>query len=146
MANSGPFEEPELAAAGRAVLLDDLGAGDVGRHQVGRELDAAERQVQRAAERADHQRLGQPRHAFQQAMAAAEERDQQLLDHLVLADDDLAQLLEDSFAGVAQLADGGRIVECSKHGRSSRGFLDVAVVIVNASASRARGAAARLYR
>ena len=105
-----PFEKAEFAAAGRAVLLDDFGAGDVGRHQVGRELDAAERQAQAAGQRADHQRLGQARHAFQQAMAAAEERDQQLFDHLVLADDDLGQLFEDFFAGFAQLADGGGIV------------------------------------
>ena len=54
---------------------------------------------ERAAERADHQRLGQARHAFQQAMAAAEQRDQQLLDHLVLADDDLGQLLAGFFRG-----------------------------------------------
>ena len=63
-----------------------------------------------AGQRADHQRLGQAGHAFQQAVAAAEEGDQQLLDHLVLADDDLGQLREDLFAGVAQLANGGRIV------------------------------------
>ena len=105
-----PFEEAEFAAAGRAVLFDDFRAGDVGRHQVGRELDAAERQAQAAGQRADHQRLGQPRHAFQQAMAAAEERDQQLLDHLVLADDDLGKLLQDFFTGLVQLADGGGIV------------------------------------
>ena len=42
-----PFEEPALARAGRAVLFQDFGAGDVGRHQVGRELHAAEREVQR---------------------------------------------------------------------------------------------------
>ena len=105
-----PFEKAEFAAAGRAVLLDDFRAGDVGRHQVGRELHAAERQAQAAGQRADHQRFGQPRHAFQQAMAPAEERNQQLFDHLVLADDDLGKLLEDFFAGLVQLADGGRIV------------------------------------
>ncbi len=37
-----PLQEAELALAGRAVLLDHLGAGDVRRHQVGRELDTAE--------------------------------------------------------------------------------------------------------
>ena len=35
-----PGREHHLAAAGRRVFLDDVGAGDVGRHQVGRELDA----------------------------------------------------------------------------------------------------------
>ena len=37
---------------------------------------------QRVGQRADHQRLGQARHADQQAVPAGEERDQQLLDHL----------------------------------------------------------------
>ncbi len=34
--------------------------------------------------------LASPGNAFEQAMAAAEQRDQQLFDDLVLADDDLA--------------------------------------------------------
>ena len=79
--NSGPFEKAELPRPRAAVLLDHVRAGDVGGHQVGRELDAAETEIQRAAERADHQGLGQPRHALQQAVAAAEQRNQQLLDH-----------------------------------------------------------------
>ena len=44
-------------------------------------------------------------------MAAAEERDQQLLDHLVLADDHLRELLEDLLAGFIELANGGGIVD-----------------------------------
>ena len=115
MREQRPFEEAELARAGRAVLLDDVGAGDVGRHQVGRELDAAERQVQRAGQRADQQRLGQTRHAFQQAVAAAEQGDQQFLDHVVLADDHLRKLVEDLLAGVAQLANGRRIGDGGLH-------------------------------
>ena len=71
------------------VLLEDLGADDVGRHQVRRELDAAEVQRQRLAERAHEQRLAEAGHAFEQAVAAGEQADEELLDHLVLADDDL---------------------------------------------------------
>ena len=41
-----PVQEDELAPAGLGVVLQDVGAGDVGGHQVGRELDALERQVQ----------------------------------------------------------------------------------------------------
>ena len=62
-------------------------------HQVGRELNALEADVENPGQRADHQRLGQPRHALQQAMAAGEDRGEDLLDHLVLPDDDLLQLL-----------------------------------------------------
>ena len=46
LAKSGPVQEHELAPAGLRVVLEDVGAGDVGGHQVGRELDALERQVQ----------------------------------------------------------------------------------------------------
>ena len=41
------------------------------------------------------QRLGQPGHADEQAVAAGEEGGEELLDDLVLADDDLADLLEE---------------------------------------------------
>ena len=95
-----PFQEAELAVAAGAVLHDHVRAGDVRRRQVGRELDAAEAQVERAAQGADHQRLGQARHAFQQAVPAAEEADEQFLDDRRLADDDLAQLVHDLAAGV----------------------------------------------
>ena len=48
----GPFDEAELAPA-RLGLVEDVGAGDVRRHQVGRELDAVELQVEDLGERAD---------------------------------------------------------------------------------------------
>ena len=79
------------------------------RHQVGRELDAAEAQVQRVGQRADHQRLGQARHADEQAVAAGEDGDEQLLEHALLADDDLAQLLADAAVAVVEPLDGGDV-------------------------------------
>ena len=106
LANSGPCRNLNSRGAGAAVLLDDFGAGDVGRHQVGRELNAAERQRQRLRQRRNHQRLGQAGHAFEDAVAAAEQRDQQFFDDFVLADDDAAQLALDVVEAVAQLADG----------------------------------------
>ena len=85
------------------VFLQHVGAGDVRRHQVGRELDAFEADVQDFGQRADHQRLGQAGHAFQQAMAARENSGKQLLDHFVLAHDDLLQLLLHDLAMLAEL-------------------------------------------
>ena len=73
------------------------------RHQVGRELNALELHVENPRQRADHQRLRQPRHADQQAMPAGEDRGEDLLDHLVLPDDDLLQLLAASAAGAGEL-------------------------------------------
>jgi hypothetical protein len=43
--------EFELALARRAVFFDHFGAGDVGRHQVRRELNTAESQRQRTRQR-----------------------------------------------------------------------------------------------
>ena len=91
-----PLHEPQPPRA--LLFVEDLGAGDVGRHQVGRELDALEVEIEDVGERLDQQRLGQARHAGDQAVAAGEQRDQHLLDDLVLADDDLAELGEDALA------------------------------------------------
>ena len=107
VAEQRAFEEAEIARARAAILLDHVGARDVGRHEVGGELDAAEGQVQRTAERADHQRFRQSRHAFEQTMPAAEQRNQQFVDHLGLADDDARQLLDDFPMCAAEQFDGG---------------------------------------
>ena len=107
-----PFQKAALALARVAVLLYDFGAGDVGGHQVGRELDAMKRQVHRAGQRADHQCLGQPRHTFQQAVPAAEQGDQQLVDHLVLAHDDARQLVQQLLSSRRQFVD--RCLRCGQ--------------------------------
>jgi hypothetical protein len=104
------LQELELARARRAVFLNHFRAGDVGGHQVGSELDAAELQRQGVGQRANHQRLGQARHAHQQAMAAREHRDQELLDNLPLAHDHFAQLGRDLPERFVQLVHGLHVV------------------------------------
>ena len=91
MAKSGPGLELERArAVGR--VAQDAGAGDVRGHQVGRELHAAERQVQRFAEGAHEQGLAQAGDAFQQRVAAREQAGQDTPHDLRLADDHAADL------------------------------------------------------
>jgi hypothetical protein len=90
----------EAQAAVAVVLVQDLGAGDVGRHEIRRELDPLERQVQDFRERLDEEGLGEPRDARDEAVAAGEKRHQHLVDDGVLADDDLADLREDAVAAV----------------------------------------------
>jgi hypothetical protein len=51
------------------VLLHDVRADDVGRHQVGRELDARELQVQHVGERVHEARLADARDALEQHVA-----------------------------------------------------------------------------
>ena len=74
------------------VFFDDLGAGDVARHEVGSELDAVELQVEHLCERADEEGLGESGHADEQTVSAGEERDEKLLDDGLLSDDDLGDL------------------------------------------------------
>ena len=92
LAKIGPGHEANAARSGRAILFDHFGADDVRRHQVRRELDAAELQVHRLGERLDQQRLGQARHAAQQAMPAGQEGGEDFVDHLILPDDHAAKL------------------------------------------------------
>ena len=72
------------------AFLQHLGAENVGRHQVGRELDAPRVEAEHRAERLDQLGLGQARHADQQAVAAGQQRDQRLVDDLRLAENDRA--------------------------------------------------------
>ena len=80
-----------------AILDDHVGADDVGRHEVGRELDAGEVEVERLGERADEQRLAEAGHAFEQAMAADEQAGQHAVHDLVVPHDHAAQLFMNGF-------------------------------------------------
>jgi hypothetical protein len=70
----------------------DRGADDVGRQQIGGELDAREVELHAVGDGAHGQRLGQPRHALEQHVAAGEQPDEDTLDHVALTDDHLADL------------------------------------------------------
>ena len=117
------LEELEHPRLGHRVLLQDLGADDVRGHQVGGELDALEGEVQGARQGRDEQGLGQAGHALEHAVAAREDRDQQLLDDLVLADDDLGELAADRLEGL--LALGHQLLVVHGGGTLS-GFRDAA--------------------
>ena len=80
------------------VFFDDVGAGDVGGHQVGRELDALEGQAKCFRDGAHHQRFRRAGQTGDQAMAADKKRDEDLIEHLVLPDDDLPHLGQDAVA------------------------------------------------
>ena len=81
----------------------DVRADDVGGHQVGRELDAVEAAAEHVGQRADQQRLAQAGHAFEQDVAAGEQRGEQPLDDRVLADDHPLQLIERAFEPGARI-------------------------------------------
>ncbi len=86
-----PFHEAEGALAVLG-LFEDLGAENVGRHQVWRELDTAGRDAEHGAERVDQLGLGEAGDADQQSVAAGEDGEYGVLDNLFLAEDHLADL------------------------------------------------------
>ena len=62
-------------------------------------------QRERLREARDERGLGQARHADEQPVAAREQRDQQQLDDLLLADDAAPELLDDLALGLGQPGD-----------------------------------------
>ena len=58
---------PDVKRAGRGAV--DLGAGQVGRQEVGSELDPAKGQVKRLGQGPDGPRLGEAGHALDQNVA-----------------------------------------------------------------------------
>jgi len=84
-ANSGPGAESEAACARHRVELQELGAGDVARHQVGRELDAIEREIERACQSSRSSTSSPDRELRRAGSVPASDREQELIDHLVLA-------------------------------------------------------------
>ena len=66
-------------------------------------------------------RLGQPGHADQQAMPAGEDGGEDLLDHVVLADDDLLQFLLHQPAVLAELLQD--VAETARFGGAQGEFL-----------------------
>ncbi len=90
------LHEPQRARS--VILVEDLGAGDVRRHQVGRELDTLEAEIENLRQRLDQQRFREPRDARDQAVAAAEQRHQHFIDDVILPDDDLAKFRKNFLA------------------------------------------------
>ena len=87
-----------------AVLLDeDVRARDVGRHQVRRELDPAERAVDDVGDGPHEHRLAEARDALEQDVAVGEQAGERLADERGLADDDLADL---AFDGLGAFGEG----------------------------------------
>src|SRR4051812_12468410 len=88
----------ESHAAPIGTLLQDLDAGDVRRHEVRRELDPLKLQMENLRDRFYEESLGQTRRAGDQAMPAGKERDEDLFDDILLADNDFGQLAFNAIA------------------------------------------------
>ena len=80
-------DRPELGVERAGVRAVDARADEVGRHEVGRELDALERAAEHARGGADRERLGQAGDALDQQVPAREQADEHALEHLILPGD-----------------------------------------------------------
>ena len=85
------------------ILNHHLGANDVGGHQIGRELNAGEVELQRLAKRLEQEGFPQPGNAFQQNVPADEQCGENTFDQLFVTDDSAPQLQPQILQGL-----GGR--------------------------------------
>jgi hypothetical protein len=69
------------------LQAEDIGARNIGGHQVGRELDARKGTAHALREGAGEQRFGNTGDAFDECVVAGEDHHQRLADDFVLADD-----------------------------------------------------------
>ncbi len=69
-----------------------VGAEDVGRHEIWRELDTTELDIHGLAERSEQQRLAQTRDTLEQDVALAQQSEHDRSHELDLTDDDVADL------------------------------------------------------
>jgi hypothetical protein len=90
-------DRPQHGGKVAAFLVVDARAGEVRRHQVGRELNALETARHRLGQGGDGKRLGQARHAFHQEVAARQQRDQHAFQEMILAHHDLFHFIEKMF-------------------------------------------------
>ncbi len=97
-----PLDEAEGAPARGQVFLDDLRAGDVGRHEVGRELDPIEGEVERLRDGRDHERLGQSGHPDQEGMSTTKDSGKDAFDDVFLTHDPPGHLGPETGNGIEQ--------------------------------------------
>src|ERR1035438_4829827 len=87
----------------RALQVVDVGAGDVGGHQVRRKLDAFEIATERGGQGTRQQGLTETGDAFDEGVLVGEHHHQRIADDFILPDDHLANAGQDVFGGGLKL-------------------------------------------
>ena len=101
LANTAPGRNSKS----RAVLVEDADAGDVAGQQVGRELDAAHRAVERAGQGLGEHRLADAGHVLDEQVALGEQHGERGAHDLGLALDHGLDRLADLGRGVDEVGD-----------------------------------------
>src|SRR5690625_6321654 len=87
-----PMHKTEAPPSGLLVLLDDLRARDVRRHQVGRKLDSPEIGIERLCQRADEESLCEAGITYQQPKSSSVQANDERIDDIFLTDEQLRYL------------------------------------------------------
>ena len=90
------YKDPSTFAGG-AIFFDNFRSRNIGRHQVRCELDTFEIEMKNLRHRGNQQRFGQTGYASDNGVAAGQQRDHYLINAVLLSDDDLSNLMIDSF-------------------------------------------------
>jgi hypothetical protein len=117
-------------------LVVDPGTDEVGRHQVGSELDSLELPADRASQRLDRERLGQPRDALNEQVTAGEHGNRHALEQYILTNDRALDLEQHRFERARRhgitfprsfhVSGQGRVLRAVSKGHALRGFKGVA--------------------
>ena len=89
-------------------LIENEGAGEIGRQQIGRELGASEPQPERLRERTRGQRLSQPWQILEQHVTTGENAAQDERERLALAHNGPVDLVENATSKVRRRRDVDR--------------------------------------
>ena len=92
------------------MRVEDVHADDVGRHQVGRELDAVELAADGQGQGPHQQRFRRARRPFQEHVPAGQQGDHRLIQHGVQADDHLGKLAPNGLGG--RVTASSSMIEC----------------------------------
>ena len=87
------------------VLRDDVRTGNVGRHQVGRELNTGERKVEYAAKRSNQTGFTYAGYTFKKNVTTGDHRDNRTFDNILLTDDVTFDLRKNVLALFTKLLD-----------------------------------------
>ena len=103
----GMENRPGLEFEAPVLRPPDLGAGQIGRQQVGGELHAGKIGLETRGQRPDGGGLGQSRRAFHQQVAIGQQGDQQALDKSTLAHDFPREVFTQSVKDIMQAGIAG---------------------------------------
>jgi len=98
---NGAGDECKFMAA-RCIGAQDVGAGDVRGHKVGRELNALELEVEHVGNGLDDGCFSEAGHADEQAVSAGKEADKDFVNDIPLADDGLGDFIDDKLILAAE--------------------------------------------